>query len=175
MPMLADMAKTLNRSMLELSGWQKRFELPPPEQARHPEAYLEFLRTVAYLRTFGISEDRLRELWSLEKKLLCLLHVDSTGSTTWFLDSCGHTTHRERRLLLSNYDLGIPADTGGEVQAGLDFNDRLPELFVGREMGEDALRVLDGCLKMRKNILNDVQAELPQVRHAVAWTAHLPK
>ena len=72
------------------------------------------------------------------------LHVDSTGSTIWFLDSGGHTTHRERRLLLSNFNLRIPADTAAAVQAGLDFNDRLPERFVGREMGEDALRVLDG-------------------------------
>jgi len=40
--------------------------------------------------------------------------------------------------------LRIPADTAAAVQAGLDFNDRLPERFVGREMGEDALRVLDG-------------------------------
>ena len=42
-------------------------------------------------------------------------------------------------------------------------------------MGEDALRVLDECLKLEKTILNDVRAELPHVREAVKWAAHLPK
>jgi hypothetical protein len=172
---LTDMAEKLNRTTVYLSGLQKRFELPSLEAVRHPEAYLEFLRTVVFLRTFGVSEESLRELWLMEKKLLTLLHVDSTGSRTWFLDSCGRTTHREQRLLLSNYDLGISLNGARAVQTGLNFSDRLPELFEGKEMGEDALRVLDECLKLRKNILNDVHAELPHVRHAAAWVAHLPK
>ena len=126
----------LNRSTVYLSGLQKRFELPVFEGATYPAAYLEFFRTVIYLRTFGISEDSLRDLWHLEKKLLTLLHADSTGSRMWFLDACGRTTHRERRLMLSNFDLGIPLDAR-EVQTGLDFSDRLPELFEGKAMGED--------------------------------------
>ena len=65
---------------------------------------------------------------------LQLLHVDSTGSRTWFLDSCGVTTHPERRLLLTNHDLGVPL-TGGEVQTGLNFADSCPELFVISENG----------------------------------------
>jgi hypothetical protein len=44
MPMLADVAAKLNRSTVFLSGLQKRFELPPLEDAKHPEAYLEFPR-----------------------------------------------------------------------------------------------------------------------------------
>ena len=171
---LADMAGLLNRSTVYLSGLQKRFELPACEGATYPDAYLEFFQTIVYLRTFGVSEETLRDLWLLEKKLLTLLHVDSTGSRTWFLDACGRTTHRERRLLLSNYDLGIPLDAR-EVQTGLDFSDRLPELFEGKAMGEDALRVLDDCLKLEKTMLNDVRAELPHVREAVKWAMHLPK
>ena len=171
---LADMATKLNRSTVYLSGLQKRFELPAFEGATYPDAYLEFFRTVVYLRTLGASEETLRELWVLEKKLLTLLHVDSTGSRTWFLDACGRTPHRERRLMLSNFDLGIPLDAR-EVQTGLDFSDRLPELFEGKAMGEDALRVLDECLKLEKTILNDARAELPHVREAVKWAAHLPK
>jgi len=171
---LADMAAKLNRSTVYLSGLQKRFELPAFEGASYPDDYLEFFRTVVYLRTFGVSEELLRELWVLEKKLLTLLHVDSTGSRTWFLDACGRTTHRERRLMLSNFDLGIPLDAR-EVQTGLDFSDRLPELFEGKAMGEDALRVLDECLKLEKTMLNDVRAELPHVREAVKWAGHLPK
>jgi hypothetical protein len=171
---LADMATNLNRSTVYLSGLQKRFELPACEGAGYPDAYLEFFRTVVYLRTFGVSEESLRDLWILEKKLLTLLHVDSTGSRTWFMDACGRTTHRERRLMLSNFDLGIPLNAR-EVQTGLDFSDRLPELFEGKAMGEDALRVLDECLKLEKTILKDVRAELPHVREAVKWAAHLPK
>jgi hypothetical protein len=30
-----------------------------------------------------------------------LLHLDSTGSKSWFLDSCGAITGRDRRLLLT--------------------------------------------------------------------------
>jgi hypothetical protein len=147
--------------------------LPICEGAAYPDAYQEFFRTLVYLRTFGVSEENLRGLWSMEKKLLTLLHVHSTGSRTWFLDSCGRTTHRERRLMLSNFDLGIPLDAR-EVQTGLDFSDGLPELFEGKAMGEDALRVLDECLKLEKAIFNDVRSELPHVREAVKWAAHLP-
>ena len=171
---MAEIATKLNRSNVYLSGLQKRFELPAFDGATYPDAYLEFFRTVVYLRTFGVNEETLRDLWLLEKKLLTLLHVDSTGSRTWFLDACGRTTHRERRLMLSNFDLGIPLDAR-EVQTGLDFSDRLPELFEGKAMGEDALRVLDECLKLEKTILNDVRAELPHVRETVKWAAHLPK
>ena len=171
---LTAMAAKLNRSTVYLSGLQKRFELPGLNSATYPDAYLEFFRTVIYLRAFGISEETLRELWVLEKKLLTLLHVDSTGNRTWFLDACGRTTHRERRLMMSNFDLGIPLDAR-EVQTGLDFSDRLPELFQGKEMGEDALRVLDECLKLEKTILNNVKLELPHLRAATKWAGHLPK
>src|SRR6478736_121547 len=94
----ADMAQALNRATVYLSGLQKRFELPSLEGATYSPAYLAFLRGIISLRTFDISEETLRDLWHLEKKLLQLLHVDSAGSTTWFLDACGVTTHPERRL-----------------------------------------------------------------------------
>ena len=91
------MAQKLNRSTLYLAGLQERFELPPLEGDQPTDACLEFFRTVIYFRTFGVSEETLRELWFLEKKLLVLLHVDSTGSRTWCLDACGRTTHRESK------------------------------------------------------------------------------
>lgn len=75
-----------------------------------------------------------------------LLHLDSTGSTTWFLDSCGQTTNRDHRLLLSNYNLGVPIPSN-ELQLGLNFADKTPELFGGQEMGEDGLRVLNLYIK----------------------------
>ena len=166
----ADLAKALNRSTVYLSGLQSRFELPTFDGAGYSEAYLSFLQTVVHLRTLSITEETLRDLWHIEKKLLQLLHADSTGSPTWFLDSCGQTTHPERRLLLTNYDLGVPL-TGGEVQTGLNFADSLPELFAGKEMGEDVLRVLNDYLKLHARILDAIQSELPLLRAATRWAA----
>jgi hypothetical protein len=170
----SDMAKALNRASVYLSGLQKRFELPAFEGATYSPAYLAFLRGVINLRTFDLAEETLRDLWHLEKKLLQLLHVDSTGSPTWFLDSCGAISGRDRRLLLTNHDLGVPL-TGSEVQAGLNFANSAPELFAGQEMGEDALRVLRDCLKIRARILADIAAELPHVRTSVKWATPLAK
>ena len=116
-----DMAGALNRSPVYLAGLQKRFELAAFPGAAYSPAYVAFLRCVTALRTFDISEEILRDLWHLEKKLLQLFHVDSTGSPTWFLDSCGATGHPERRLLLTNHDLGVSL-TGSEVQTGLNFS-----------------------------------------------------
>lgn len=87
---LAEIAKALNRPVVYLSGLQARFEVPVLEGAGYSGAYLAFLRVIVHLRTLGIAEDKLRELWDIEKKLLQLLHADTTGSPTWFLDSCGH-------------------------------------------------------------------------------------
>ena len=166
---LGNMAKTLNRSAVYLHGVQARFELPAMEGAGYSEAYLAFLRTVVFLRMLNVSEETLRDLWHLEKKLLQLLHVDSTGSPTWFLDSCGRTTHPRRRLLLTNHDMGValPSRT---VQLGLNFAADLPELFAGKEMGEDALRVLGDYLKLQTRIQTDVNVEVPLVRAATRWS-----
>lgn len=132
---LGDMAKALNRSAVYLHGVQARFELPTMVGSGYPEAYLSFLRTVVFLRILNVSEESLRDLWHIERKLLQLLHVDSTGSSTWFLDSCGASTHPERRLLLTNHDMGValPSRT---LQLGLNFAADLPELFAGKEMGK---------------------------------------
>jgi len=170
---LAEMAKALNRPAVVVSGLQSRFELPAFEGSGYPDAYLSFLKTVVHLRTIGIAEERLLRLWILEKKLLQLLHVDSTGSQTWFLDSCGSITRRDHRLLLSNYDIGI-AVPAHALQLGLNFAATLPELFAGKEMGEDALRVLNDIIPLQTAIRADVAAELPHLRETVKWAARLP-
>lgn len=173
MPTLGEMAKALNRSTVYRRGLQTRFELPVADGAAETDACLAFLRTVVFLRTVGIAEDTLVRLWQFEKKLLQLLHADSTGSKTWFLDSCGISTHRDRRLLMTNYDLGEPVPSR-ELQLGLNFADKLPELFGGTEMGEDALRVLNEYVALFGRICSDVAAELPDLREAAKWAAHLP-
>lgn len=169
---LAEVAKALNRPAVVVTGLQNRFELPAFEGAGYPDAYLAFLRTIVYLRIFGIAEDRLLRLWHLEKKLLQLLHADSTGSKTWFLDSCGAITRRDHRLLLSNYDIGI-AVPAGALQLGLNFTTAPRELFAGQEMGEDALRVLNEIIPLQASIRADVAAELPHLRQTVKWAARL--
>ncbi|MEA3188773.1 MAG: hypothetical protein QOD99_2603 [Chthoniobacter sp.] len=50
------------------------------EARGYTDAYIAFLGTLVFLRTFVVSEDALLKLWHLETKLLALLHVDSTGS-----------------------------------------------------------------------------------------------
>ena len=169
---LGDMAKALNRSPVYLHGLQTRFELPACEGAGYSNAYLDFLRAVIFLRMLNVSEESLLALWHLEKKLLQLLHVDSTGSPTWFLDACGQLSHQRRRLLLTNYDLGVEVPAG-TLQLGLNFADALPELFAGKEMGEDALRVLGEYLRLYTRIRADVVAETPLHRSAVAWSKRL--
>lgn len=170
---LAEIAEALNRPAAMISGLQNRFELPIYDTGAYPDAYLAFLRTVVYLRRLGIAEDRLLRLWQLEKKLLQLLHADSTGSKTWFLDSCGAFTRRDHRLLLTNYDIGI-AVPARAVQLGLNFAARLPELFPGTEMGEDALRVLNEIVPLQTAICADVAAELPHLRETAKWAGRLP-
>ncbi len=169
---LGDMAKTLNRSALFVHGLQTRFDLPALAGAGYSEAYLAFLRRLVYLQALRVGEDSLLELWHLEKKLLQLLHVDSTGSPTWFLDACGHTSHPRRRLLLTNHDMGVDLRSRS-VQLGFNFAADLPELFAGKEMGEDALRVLGDCLKLRERLQSRVTAEVPLLRAAVHWATRL--
>ena len=119
-----------------------------------------------------ISEETLRDLWHIEKKLLKLLHVDSTGSPTWFLDACGRTSHARRRLLLTNHDMGVKLPSRA-LQLGLNFAADLPELFAGKEMGEDALRVLGKYLKLHTRIQAEATAEVPLVRAAARWSARM--
>jgi hypothetical protein len=77
------------------------------------------------------------------------------------------------KTVAEHYDLGISADGANGVQQGLDFSDQLPELFEGGDMGEDALRVLGECLKLRKTVLDEVKAEMNHVREAMKWAGHL--
>lgn len=165
---LADIAKALNRPAVSLRGLQNRFELPVKAGASYSDAYCALLQMIVFLRALNISEETLLELWRTEKKLLQLLHVDSCGSPTWFLDACAEQGHATRRLLLTNYDVGVavPART---IQLGLDFSERSAELFGGREMGEDALRQLNLYIERHTRIRAALAAEVPVVRAAAKW------
>lgn len=164
----AEIATALNRSHLEIENLRRKFELPTFPGAGYSEAYLVFLRIIVRLRTLHVSEAKLSDLWKLERKLMQLLHADSTGSPTWFLDSCGVRSNPERRLLLSNYELGVDIEVGG-VQLGLDFAENPPELFPSAVMGEDALRILNDYRRRYQKIRAHVDRELPMTAEAVKW------
>ena len=163
---LIDIGRELKRPVIYLRGLQTRFDLPEFEGAGYSDAYLEFLTKLVHLRALSIPEETLRNLWHIEKKLLLLLNADTTGSPTWFLDACGATSHPEQRLLLSNYDIGVEIPSKS-LQLGLNFSDKLPELFTGRQMGEDGLRVLHDYLQFCTRIRSDIRAELPLLRAAI--------
>ena len=169
---LGELAKALNRPTVYLTGLQARFELPALYGSGYSEAYLAFLKGIVHLRTLNVPEESLRDLWRLEKMLLQLLHLDSTGSPTWFLDACGETTHPRRRLLLTNHDLGVEIDAR-ILQPGLNFTTGGPELFASHEMGEDALRVLAEYLRLHARVRTEVSAELPSLRATLAWAKRL--
>ena len=57
---------------------------------------------------------------------------------------------------------------------GLNFADKLPELFAGKEMGEDALRLLNEYITSYARIRADIAAELPHLRQTAKWATHLP-
>jgi hypothetical protein len=120
----------------------------------------------------SIQREIRRDLWTTEKTLLQLLHVDSTGSKTWFLDSCGTTTNPAQRLLLSNYDIGRPVPAK-ELQLGLNFAKAAPELFAGKEMGEDAIRVLNGYIRMYSTVRAEIACEIPHLRQTIKWASKL--
>lgn len=162
---LTDISASLNRSPVYVKGLQTRFVLPVLQGARYTDAYLAFLKNIVHLRILNVSEETLRDLWRLEKKLLGLLNMDSTGSKTWFLDACGQSTHRRRRLLLSNADIGVTLPSES-VQLGLNFKTALPEFFEGKEMGEDAIRVLKQYLKIYNRIRDSVTKEIPLTKSA---------
>ena len=61
------------------------------------------------------------------------------------------------------------------LQLGLNFGGALPELFEGREMGEDALRLLEAYLTAIAALRRDVANELPVVRAAAALARSLAR
>jgi hypothetical protein len=205
----ANLCAHLNRSPVYVRGLQRRFGLPiPADSPLRPGAsaretlpnkeprtkneergvsyigpYFSFLETIIHLRVLGIPEDTLLHLWNIERKLMQLLHADSTGSPTWFLDACGSTANPDHRLLLSNFDIGVylpnqePRTKNEEpsttLQLGLNFAGKKPnpELFTAPEMGEDAILVLRQYQSLHQEILAAIHAEAPIVRAALT---HFP-
>jgi hypothetical protein len=159
-------AERLARPVVWVRGIQKRFGLPVLEH--YPEGYEEFLRKILHLRVLGVSEESLREFWAVERKLIEVLHLDPETSPTWMVDACAFDADPDRRLLLSNIDLGcsLPAT---DLQIGLNFTTTAPELFAGKEMGEDALRLISDYRTRLTSIRSAVASELPILKGAIKW------
>lgn len=164
------MAERLGRPVVWVAGVQKRFGLPVLES--YPEGYESFLRKILHLRVLGASEEALKEFWAVERKLIEVLHLDPQSSPTWMVDACAFGSDPDRRLLLSNIDLGCPL-LATEVQIGLNFAASSPELFAGKEMGEDALRLISDYRTRFAVIRLAMGSELSVLKGAIKWAKGL--
>ncbi len=166
------MAEGLGRPVVWVAGVQKRFGLPVLES--YSEGYESFLRKILHLRVLGVSEEALREFWAIERKLIEVLHLDPQSSPTWIVDACAFGADPDRRLLLSNIDLGFPLPAT-DLQIGLNFAAAAQELFAGKEMGEDSLKVLQDYRTRLVGIRSAVTSESRILRNALKWGKGLDK
>jgi hypothetical protein len=134
----------------------------------YPECYVAFLRKVRDLRNLGVSEEKLGDLWDLEKRLIAILHLDLGGGALSMIEGCTAEADPEHRLLLSNADLGVPL-MARDVQTGLDFHSRPRELFEEKEMGEDALRLLGEYRSLLQEVREAVGREEGVLKSSLKW------
>ena len=170
MKRMKEIAEKLGRPVVWISGVQKRFGLPVLES--YSEGYECFLRKILHLRVLGVSEESLREFWAVERKLIEVLHLDPLSSPTWMVNACAYPFDRNRRLLLSNIDLGFPLPAT-DLQIGLNFAASSSELFAGKEMGEDALRLISDYRGRLTTIRLSVSSELSVLKGAIKWAKGL--
>jgi len=161
-----ELSERLGRPGPWISRMRKRFGLPVLED--YPECYDAFLRKVRDLRNLGVSEEKLGDLWDLERKLIDILHLDLGGGELSLIEGCSAEADPDRRLLLSNAELGVPL-MARDLQAGLDFQLRPRELFEGRAMGEDALRILREYRGLLQEIRGTVSRESKVLKGSLQW------
>jgi len=168
---LSQLSERLGRPALWISRMRKRLGLPVLEE--YPECYEAFLRKIRDLRNLGVSEEKLGDLWDLERKLIEILNLDLGGGELSMIEGCSTEVDPDRRLLLSNADLGVPL-MARDVQAGLDFSAGRPkELFEGKEMGEDALLLLREYQTLLKEVRGTVSREKRVHKDSFKWAQSL--
>ena len=145
---------------------RKHFGLPVLED--YPECYETFLRKIRDLRNLGVSEEKLVSLWNLERKLIDILHLDLGDGNLSHIQGCSVEADPERRLLLSNADLGVPL-MARDLQTGLDFQALPKELFEGKEMGDDVLRILREYSDLLDETLKTVSRESKVLKNSLRW------
>ena len=167
----SELSERLGRPALWISRMRKHLGLPVLED--YPECYETFLRKIRDLRNLGVSEEKLVSLWNLERKLIDILHLDLGDGNLSHIQGCSVEADPERRLLLSNADLGVPL-MARDVQAGLDFSAGRPrELFQGQDMGEDALRLLGEYRGLLQEIRGTVIVESKVLKDSLHWAKAL--
>ena len=162
----SELSERLHRPALWITRMRKRFGLPVLEV--YPECYEAFLRKVRDLRNLGVSEEKLGKLWDLERKLIEILHLDPGGGELSLIEGCSAEADPDRRLMLSNADLGVPL-MAQDVQAGLDFQSRPRELFEGKAMGEDALQILREYRCILQEVREIVKRERKVLSESLRW------
>ncbi len=157
---------------------QLGLHLPDKEEGGYSPGYVMFLEKIVSLRALHIPLEDIRDLFEVEKKILCLLHVDALGrSMTWYLDECSadaDTVVFPDRLLLSGHRLGFRIDAN-VIQPTLDFGERHPELFKGREMGEDVFLVVRKYVGMVRVMRERMERERPILENALYWSKRVFK
>ena len=166
----SELSERLGRPALWISRMRKHFGLPVLED--YPECYEAFLRKVRDLRNLGVSEEKFGQLWDLERKLIDILHLDLGDGNLSHIQGCSVEADPERRLLLSNADLGVPL-MARDLQTGLDFQALPKELFEGKEMGDDALRILGEYRELLQEIGKTVSREGKVVKSSLHWAKTL--
>jgi hypothetical protein len=166
----SELSERLGRPALWISRMRKHFGLPVLED--YPECYEAFLRKVRDLRNLGLSEEKLGKLWDLERKLIEILHLDLGGGELSLIEGCSVEADPERRLLLSNADLGVPL-MARDLQAGLDFQALRKELIEGRAMGEDALWMLAEYRELLQQVRGMVAKERTVLSESLRWERSL--
>ena len=166
----SELSERLGRPALWISRMRKHFGLPVLED--YPECYEAFLRKVRDLRNLGVSEEKIGELWDLERKIIEILHLDLGGGELSLIQGCSVEADPERRLLLSNADLGVPL-MARDLQTGLDFQALPKELFEGKEMGDDALRILREYSDLLDETLKTVSRESKVLKNSLRWAKSL--
>jgi len=161
-----ELSERLGRPALWISRIRKRFGLPVLEQ--YPECYTTFIRKIRDLRNLGVTEEKLGALWDVERKIIAILHLDLGGGELSLIEGCSAEAEPDHRLLLSNADLGVPL-MALDLQTGLDFQGRPPELFEGKEMGEDALRLLREYRKLLQGVRETIGTERIVLRESLKW------
>jgi len=165
----SQLCRHLGKPHLYIHAIKSRLKLHEPEKrAGYDSRYVAFLQTVVALRTLGVEMDEIADLFEIEKKLLCLLKVNTlTRAPVWYLAQCRPGT-AAGRLLLTHYPIRRLV-TENTVQPHFDFGTQADELFSADEMGEDARAVLRLYRQHLGVITARVKAELPVLKETVRW------